>query len=290
VAAGYLPFTDAGSALFAGLLAFSRGWEFNAGPFALVRGAMRPFVADPDGVARVVCLLLVAVVAAAVARRWGGRPDAFAGAAAWTVGVLLLFSPAVMPWYLTWLLPLAVVAGQPAWLALSGLAGLAFLVMVDGQERPVALAAEYGLFAATMAVVHRDRLRAAAALGGAGMKWVKAAVFAAVLAAAPASAGAQGSGSINDPTPSFGIVRQLDGTLASVDAKEGVVVLEEKKTGKRVTLRADPRIKLKADKGSALEGRRDLKLADFTAGQPVRIAFRTTDLAAVEMKLRKPER
>jgi hypothetical protein len=171
--------------------------------------------------------------------------------------------------------------------------GFAFLVIVDGRERAAAVAAEYALLAAFAAYPHRDRLRAALAFGGDSMKTtrVKTAALAVVLAAIPLSVRAQGSGSTSDPVPgSFGIVRQIDGTLVSVDAREAMIVVDDKKTGKRASFRADARIKLRADKGSVLAGRRELRLADFEAGQPVRVGFRTTDQVAVELKLLRPER
>ena len=61
------------------------------------------------------------------------------------LGALLLVGPAVMPWYVTWLLPFAVLSSRREWIALSGLVCLAFVVMIDGVERPLVLALEHGL-------------------------------------------------------------------------------------------------------------------------------------------------
>jgi hypothetical protein len=123
------------------------------------------------------------------------------------------------------------------------------------------------------------------------MKWLRMLALAALVGPLPDSTRAQGSGSVGGGTTGgFQVVRQVDGTLVSVDEGERVIVLEEKKTGKQLTLPVDPEIKLRADKNSSLGGRRDLTLASFTAGQPVRISLRTTDQVVVEMKLKKPER
>ncbi len=163
VVAGYAPFAGAGAGVFAGLGTFAREWEFNAGPFRALRAGVAPFVHDPEAGARALAAVTIFAGAMWLARDAAGRPERFAGAASYSLGLLLLVSPAVMPWYVSWLLPLAVISGQREWLALSGLVGFAFLVMVDGQERIATLAAEYGLFLAALAVIHRDRLRAAVA-------------------------------------------------------------------------------------------------------------------------------
>jgi alpha-1,6-mannosyltransferase len=293
VIGGYAPFAGAGAGLFAGLRTFAGEWEFNAGPFRVVRAAAAPFVHDPDASARFLAAATILAGATWLAHRARGRPERFAGAACYGLGLLLLLSPAVMPWYVTWLLPLAVMSGQREWLALSGLVGFAFFVMVDGRERVGALAAEYGLFVAALAVIHWGRLRAALTQGGERMKWIIGVSLGAILACLPAVASAQGSGSTGGGLPGgFEIVREVDATLVSVDEPKGVISLDEKKTGKRLTLRIDPKmkVKLKAEKGSALADRRELSLVDFAAGQPVRVSYRTTDLAAMELKARKPDR
>jgi hypothetical protein len=67
------------------------------------------------------------------------------------LGALLVLSPTVMPWYVTWLLPLAIIARRRIWIYFSALVCLAFLVMVDGTERPWVLALEYGMFFSLLA-------------------------------------------------------------------------------------------------------------------------------------------
>jgi hypothetical protein len=60
---------------------------------------------------------------------------------------MLLLGPTVMPWYVIWLVPLAIVARVRAWCYFSGLVCLAFLVMIDGRERAWVLWIEYGTMA-----------------------------------------------------------------------------------------------------------------------------------------------
>ncbi|HUG54249.1 MAG TPA: hypothetical protein VMR21_11640, partial [Vicinamibacteria bacterium] len=287
VVAGYIPFAGAGPALFTGLSTFARDWQFNAGPFYVLRAGLATLVQDADGAARLAVALIAAAVSLRVGHRAGPDPGAFPGAAATVLGVLIVLSPVVMPWYVTWLLPFAVVAGRLPWLALSGLTGFAFLVMVDGTEHPAALIAEWGLFALVAALAHRGRLRAVLLPGGVRMKWIGLVGLVAVLVAAP-DAGAQGSGSTAGSLPgSFTMVREVEGTLVSANEAEALITVDDKKTGERITFKTDAKIKLRADSKSALGGRRDLKLGDFPAGQPVRVTYRTTDRVAVELKLKK---
>ena len=49
-----------------------------------------------------------------------------------TLAVLVLLSPAVMPWYVLWALPAAVVAGNRWWPVFTGLALLSYLNYADG--------------------------------------------------------------------------------------------------------------------------------------------------------------
>ncbi len=163
VAIGYWPFSGAGMGLFVGLAAYAREWEFNAGPFRVLRGALTGMGAPPEAAGRLAGAAVTAAVALWLAWRSPAQAQRFAAAAVTTLALLVLLSPSVMPWYVTWLLPFAVVSGRREWVVFSALVAFAFLVMVDGRERAAALAAEYGLFLAVLAFMHRDRLRQAVA-------------------------------------------------------------------------------------------------------------------------------
>jgi hypothetical protein len=66
------------------------------------------------------------------------------------LGAFIVLSPAVMPWYLTLVLPLAILCGQRIWIWFSAIVCLAFSVMVD-QHLPVwTVCLEYGLFTALL--------------------------------------------------------------------------------------------------------------------------------------------
>jgi hypothetical protein len=143
---GYLPFLDAGRSLFAGASTYARYWQFNSGPFALaqwIAGAFRP---DPSRDARLFMLFVVACAIAWLTWRDDGANDSFLQNAALSLGAFIVLSPAVMPWYLTLVLPLAILCGQRIWIWFSAIVCLAFFVMVD-QHLPVwTVCLEYGLF------------------------------------------------------------------------------------------------------------------------------------------------
>ncbi len=132
---------DAGWGALSGLLVFGREWQFNAGPYALVASLV------PAAVAR--ALAGVALVGAILwlTRLDDGRASSFPRLGATALGLLIVLGPTAMPWYVSWVLPLAILAGDRVWLIFSGLVCLAFLVMIDGQERGLVLALEYGALA-----------------------------------------------------------------------------------------------------------------------------------------------
>ncbi len=81
--------------MFEGLVTFAEVWKIN--------GAIHPLVSAVvgDGWARRIGLALVATVAIAVHRR-----DLLV-AISWTLAALVLASPAINPWYVAWLVPVA---------------------------------------------------------------------------------------------------------------------------------------------------------------------------------------
>jgi hypothetical protein len=147
VAVGYLPFLSAASDVFAGLWRFAAEWQFNAGAFAIARVVAASVAPVAPWAARVVCGGALLAALAWLARNDDGRAESFPAYGATALGALLVLSPAVMPWYVAWLLPLAVIAQQRVWVLFSGLVCLAFLVMVDGIEHDGALIIEYGALA-----------------------------------------------------------------------------------------------------------------------------------------------
>ncbi len=114
--------------LFTGARSFAESWEFN--------GLQIPRLISAAGIVAV-------CVGSYFLPRTEGDLESFYRRTGYTLGALILLSPAVMPWYVTWLLPGAILAKDRAWIAFSGIVFLAFFVMVDGQERWYIVAVEY---------------------------------------------------------------------------------------------------------------------------------------------------
>ena len=111
IVALYLPYLAAGDQLWSGLTTYARHWRFNAGAFALVEWAF-PGPVRPRIIAAVVVLLVVLMTTL--------RSFAPDRALLWILGTGIALSPTVHPWYLLWILPLAALRLNWAWLYLSG--------------------------------------------------------------------------------------------------------------------------------------------------------------------------
>ena len=145
VFAGYLPFLSAGQNLFAGFLKFAQEWQFNAGAFALIRWICE-FVADDSAhLARQISAILILALVAILAWRDDLSEKTFVKSAAIVLGATIILSPTVMPWYLSWVLPFAVLARQNVWFYFSALVLTAFHIIIDLNEYAAALWFEHGL-------------------------------------------------------------------------------------------------------------------------------------------------
>jgi hypothetical protein len=113
----YLPYLDAGHRLFSGLFTFASAWRFNAGLFDLAVWLTGSIFVVKIAAATVVLL----VIAQSVRNRWRFERSAY-----WIIGVILVLSPTVHPWYLLWMIPLVAIRPSPAWLYLSGSVMLAY--------------------------------------------------------------------------------------------------------------------------------------------------------------------
>lgn len=122
----YAPYLGAGASLLAGLGEYASRWAFNAGAFRLLEGLLPGALALPLAgrieAARAAALAFPALaLAVAIRRRWPPARTLL-----WCLGAGLVFSPTLHPWYVLWVLPLAVLRGSRAWVLLSGLVLLAY--------------------------------------------------------------------------------------------------------------------------------------------------------------------
>lgn len=142
---GYAPFLSAGQNLFAGFLKFAQEWQFNAGAFALIRWLSEFVSDDPAHLARQISAILILTLVAILAWRDDLSEKMFVKSAAIVLGATIILSPTVMPWYLSWVLPFAVLARQYVWIYFSALVLTAFHIIIDLNEYTAALWFEHGL-------------------------------------------------------------------------------------------------------------------------------------------------
>jgi hypothetical protein len=164
----HVPYAGAGRGLVSGIAAFE-ATAFNGPVFVLVSDVLGlPVLARPAG-----AVLLLATVVWVWARNYEPALGAL-----WISGVLIVASPVVQPWYVTWVVPLVCLRFSPAWFALTGSVIFyyaAYFLSESGAGRPAVLAAqsaEYLPFivvaAVTFAVSRRMRRRLSAGCSGAG--------------------------------------------------------------------------------------------------------------------------
>lgn len=144
---GYAPYADLNGTPFVGLRTFANEWQFNSGFFSLIEGLASPFCSNPVLLAKIAAVVVFLALMTWLIYLDDAEDKTFAFFTVSALGGMLVLSPTVMPWYLVWIVPLAVIARTSAWIQFSPLACLAFLVMIDGTERTWILFAEYGIFA-----------------------------------------------------------------------------------------------------------------------------------------------
>jgi hypothetical protein len=164
----WFPFLDAGRHLGRGLLHFGSRWGFNASLFeALVwlfdddrprqlAGNLWLVYAWPKYLTLAAWLGVVA---------WAGYRRYEPARAAFTAGAaVLLLSPTVHPWYVTWMVALLGARRSAAWLLFSGTVLLSYAAklteLLDGTwyESPLIRGLEYGPFFALLIAEWRSRL------------------------------------------------------------------------------------------------------------------------------------
>lgn len=121
VALLYLVFAQGGVNPLGSLRTYAAIWRSNDFLFGLLVRDPHP---TPEALrhAKEIVLVLVALLWVGLAAFRRPLPSAYG----WTVGVLLLLSPVAHPWYVLWLFPAILFAGQPAWWIWSLTAFLAY--------------------------------------------------------------------------------------------------------------------------------------------------------------------
>jgi hypothetical protein len=145
MAACYLPYLSAGENLFRSVTEYAQRWRFNDSIFAVLVWAidgsglstaaeawadarhLPAFYAQPHMIARgVAALIALSALALLMARQWKSGAEPSRAIFLFT-GIVLILQPTMHPWYLLWILPWLTIHPSLAWIALTGLAPLAYL-------------------------------------------------------------------------------------------------------------------------------------------------------------------
>jgi hypothetical protein len=139
----FLPYGGGWTGLIAILSQYGSIWKNNESLYLLLRWG----TADDRQAAILYLALVTAVVLYCLARRLSPERSSYL-----IVGAVLLLSPNVFPWYLTWIIPLLAIYPSPAWLLLTILMFLSYHVLIpyyalgQWQESKLFLLLEYAPF------------------------------------------------------------------------------------------------------------------------------------------------
>ncbi|MFQ5342225.1 MAG: hypothetical protein ACE5F6_11835, partial [Anaerolineae bacterium] len=130
-----------GTGLFGALRVYATQWKTNDGLFFWLVRALDARVNDPLPAAKVVVLLTLLMLGLAVLLRSGGGEPAVIGRAVLLLSAYLLLTPAMFPWYLTWLIALlpllplrrslAALTFAAGWLYFAAAVNLSYLFYLD---------------------------------------------------------------------------------------------------------------------------------------------------------------
>ncbi|MDA0747116.1 MAG: hypothetical protein O2954_11390, partial [bacterium] len=118
---GYVPFLEAGGQLFGGLQTYAEHWVFNAP----VYDGLFMVLGDGEMVRVVIGVLFGAAVLASALSWMPPMQVTF-----YLIGIFLLLTPTLHPWYLIWMVPFLVFYRSPAWMGFTGLVVLSYVVLI----------------------------------------------------------------------------------------------------------------------------------------------------------------
>ncbi len=132
----YLPFMSAGPGLFTGTSTYADRWLFNGSVFPLLVEMLRPLrgLLDPTDLAKVLILLVFSLALfyfVGDRSRGGHEGKKLFKYSFFLVGLYLILTPTLHPWYLIWLIPFLCVFRRWSWLLLSGLVVLSYIIYID---------------------------------------------------------------------------------------------------------------------------------------------------------------
>jgi hypothetical protein len=133
----YLPFADAGKHLFTSLLSYSQHWVFNASLYDLIVWlGVSPLRAR--GISLMLLIMTVIVLFFGYTRmKRDAQEGAIYSVGFMILGSFMLLTPTLHPWYLCWMVPFLVIFPNRAWILLTGLVFLSYLILKGYAEAGV---------------------------------------------------------------------------------------------------------------------------------------------------------
>ena len=154
-AVAFLPYGRGWKGLLAILSQYANLWNNNESLYRLLRWTAR----SNSAAGKLYIAVVAAVVLYCLARKLSPERASYL-----IIGAMLLFSPNVFPWYLSWIVPLLAIYPNPAWLLLTITAFLSYHVLIPyhilnlWQERGFFIFLEYAPFYAWLLAVPCIRL------------------------------------------------------------------------------------------------------------------------------------
>lgn len=118
----YLPYIDAGSQLFHGLMVYGDKWRFNDSIFSM----MVYMTGSLDYAKAIIAILFAGIILIRFV-----LPPAPYKTAYIIVGAYLLLTPTLQPWYMVWVIPFLCIFPNRAWILLTGLAPISYHVAIQ---------------------------------------------------------------------------------------------------------------------------------------------------------------
>ncbi len=163
----YLPFLGAGSSLFNGTQAYAKYWLFNAGIFQVttkcLNGLLSLFAASSadgflknaianDYPAKAILGLLFILALIWKTKKLKSATE-LPQSTLWVLGLVLILSPVVDPWYVLWVLPFACLQRNVPWLSFSFLVVASYAWFFSQEKAWIFRLTEYLIF---FALLSRD--------------------------------------------------------------------------------------------------------------------------------------
>jgi hypothetical protein len=129
ICVAYLPFLNAGTKLFQSLIIYSNEWVFNGSLYPLFIWIL-PSPAAARGMSAILLVLTTGVLFFWYRKRHLDEDKKSIYVIGFTVlGLLLLVTPVLHPWYVCWMVPFLVICPNRAWIFLTGSVFLSYWVL-----------------------------------------------------------------------------------------------------------------------------------------------------------------